>query len=86
MAASCQTGEANDPTERCEGPAAIPVASETAATEARGWQSAREAREGRGPDPSGDASALGTQSKAARHPGVAQATIARKTKRYGLGG
>src|SRR5207245_1888896 len=45
----------------------------------RGWQSAREAREGRGPDPSGDASALGTQSKAARHPGVAQATIARKT-------
>jgi two-component system NtrC family response regulator len=27
----------------------------------------------------------GTQSKAARHLGVAQATIARKTKRYGLG-
>ena len=26
----------------------------------------------------------GTQSKAARHLGVAQATIARKTKRYGL--
>src|SRR5215475_565994 len=31
MAARCQTGEAHDPTERCEGPAAIPVASETAA-------------------------------------------------------
>ena len=27
----------------------------------------------------------GTQSKAARHLGVAQATIARKTKRYGIG-
>jgi transcriptional regulator with PAS, ATPase and Fis domain len=27
----------------------------------------------------------GTQSKAARHLGVAQATIARKSKRYGLG-
>jgi TyrR family helix-turn-helix protein len=27
----------------------------------------------------------GTQSRAARHLGVAQATIARKTKRYGLG-
>jgi transcriptional regulator with PAS, ATPase and Fis domain len=27
----------------------------------------------------------GTQSKVARHLGVAQATIARKTKRYGLG-
>src|SRR5262249_33009331 len=31
MAARCQTGEAHDPTERCEGAAAIPVASETAA-------------------------------------------------------